>query len=233
MKQIKPPKSIFIILCFIIFVFILFNNMMNAKTNGYESKMMPDSIYVTIKDSLVGSCQNDNQGLMKIIIKDDRNNNGYNPFLMRDTAKHKQHSIRELYLTHEGWVTDRSVDSVCLDGRYFYNSYRFCINNDTILSFFYQNKNGGIGVGSLYIKGYHVSKSTPHGGYYIEKRCPDDTIHRNLPIGEQQYIYKYDSFGRLIAINNSDDNAIIFSKRFNEVGEWYEIQFKDLVIKRH
>jgi YD repeat-containing protein len=209
--------------------------MMNGKAKEKESIIVVDSIYVFISDSIVGAYQCCNQDTMKVVIKDEWNNNGRNPFYSRiDTAaKYKQHSIRELDITQEGWVIDKSIDSIYYNGHYFYSSYKFCINDDSISMLNYRNVNGGVGYGGLYIKGYRVSQSGPHGGYYIVKRCPDDTTHSNLPIGEQQYKYEYDSLGRLVTISNSDDNTVVYSKKFNDVEGWNEIQFRDLVIKRN
>lgn len=234
MKQSKVTKTIFVIGGAVLFAFILYNNIMNGKAREMKSIIAIDSVCVTINDGIVGACQYRNKETMKIVIKDEWNNNGRNPFFPRiDTTKYKQHSIRELELTQDGWVTDKSVDSICYNGQYFYSSYIYRINNDSIALSSYRNKNGGVGYGALCIKGYRVSQSGPHGGYHIVKRCPDDTIHRNLPIGEQQYKYNYDSLGRLIAIINLDDNSIVYSKTYNGVNSWNEIKFRDLVIKRN
>ena len=228
----KQNITIFVLL----FLSILIMNSKNGSYDGMNAIAKDvDTIYVIVGDTMNKVFNVAQQkDTIELIIKDERNHKGNNPFLYRqDTSKYALHSIRKITIISECDITDTSIDSVYFNEKYYRSSSLFRIKNDEIVYSNWRDINGGIGFGGLYKKGFHVSSPSRNGGYFIEKRTPDDTVNINRPIGEQIFEYYYDDQGRIVSIKSLLENEDIYEVKYNTFGLWCEIKFKDLKIRRN
>lgn len=194
-----------------------------------------DSVYVSIRDSVIGVFLVDKQkDTIVMTIKNEISQKGTNPFFSkRDTSKYEKRSLRTLTINSKGDIEDNMIDSVLYNQHYFQIRDFFKIKKDEITTGFWKDINGGIGFTRFYKKGYYISSPSPHGGFYITRRTPDDTLKSYLSIGSQEYLYDYDESGRVVSIIFKDDSTLIYSVKRNDLGQWNYIIFRDLIIKRN
>jgi len=190
----------------------------SVTTNDSLKGLYHDSFLVSINDSLVGMFQK-TQKNMKIVIKSEWSQNGENPYTRKDSTKYKLHSIRELDLTYDGWITDMYIDSIKSIG--YCEKDGIFIKNDSIQLFKYFGMYGGMASGCLFVKGVCESEASRRAHY--------NTV--SLP--GVYYKYQYDSLERIVSIIDLKHNSILFCKKYNNDGSWVEIKYKDLIIKKH
>lgn len=198
-------------------------------------KTSVDSVYVSSRDSFIGVFLDDKQkDTIVLTIKNEISQNGTNPFFpRRDTSKYEQRSLRTLTITSNGNIEDRTIDSILYNHHFFLKVHSFNVKDDEILIAKWGNVNGGVGFTRYYKKGFYVSSPSPHGGYSITKRTPEDTLKSNLSIGTQEYLYDYDESGKVVSIISKEDSSLIYSVKRNKLGQWNYIIFRDLIIKRN
>lgn len=197
------------------------------------SKEEPDLIVVYAGDSLVGTyVPKSSIDTINIIIKDEYNFNGHNPFTYKDTAHYPLHTVRKITITPEGNLENHEIDSVYYDNKYFRSESFFRVRGDEIVKGSRKFWSGGLFFTELYKNGYYISSPSRGGGFYITKRTPDDTLNLNRQVGELMYIYIYNKLLNTMSIVSRVDSLLVYSVERNSQGEWINIVFEDLKIIR-